>query len=53
MPGSEEGCGISVLKLATSVPGKNLRPAPLAIRACARFEQRVEMTFGYPREAPF
>jgi hypothetical protein len=39
-------------EMMASQPVDRLRPSPLAIRACARLEQRVFGTFGYPRQAP-
>jgi hypothetical protein len=41
MPGWGLGCGMSVLKFVVSKPDEEIRPAPLAIRASARFEQRA------------
>jgi hypothetical protein len=40
MPGWDVDCGISVLKRHLQIDETN-EPAPLAIRACACFEQRA------------
>jgi hypothetical protein len=51
-PGWGGDCGVSVFNAGSLNIQSTSGPAPLAIRACARFEQRVEKTFGYPRQAP-
>src|SRR5262249_25168111 len=51
MPGCSVGCDSN----SSSMPHRIWHEVrqPLAIRACAFFERRVESTFGYPRQAPY